>query len=87
VSALGRWWRKLTGRTSTTAPAPDHRPARPEVSPRSQGKPSPTEPRGLELAGQPPPKKPSRVGAAGFDPYSSDGGYAKPGGWDRVDHD
>jgi hypothetical protein len=42
---------------------------------------------GLELESQPPPKKPARIGAVGFDPYASDGGYAKPGTWDRVDHD
>jgi hypothetical protein len=30
---------------------------------------------------------PSRVGEAGFDPYASDAGYAKPHSWERVDHD
>jgi hypothetical protein len=42
---------------------------------------------GLELADAPEARKPSRVGAAGFDPYSSDAGYAKPHCWERVDHD
>jgi hypothetical protein len=42
---------------------------------------------GLSLADEPAPKKPGRSGAAGFDPYASDAGYAKPHSWERVDHD
>jgi hypothetical protein len=42
---------------------------------------------GLELTDAPEARKPSRVGAAGFDPYSSDAGYSKPHSWERVDHD
>jgi len=42
---------------------------------------------GLELADEPEPKKPGHVGAAGFDPYSSDAGYTKPHSWERLDHD
>jgi hypothetical protein len=80
VNALVRWWGRLTGRkpaTATAAPSP----AKPQVKTATAG------PGELELAERPPPKKPSRLGAAGFDPYASDGGYAKPGTWDRVNHD
>jgi hypothetical protein len=86
VSVLARWWQRLTGRDSPANSAP----ARPTPQPRpAAGSPKTpaAKPEGLELADTPQPKKPGRVGAAGFDPYSSDGGYAKPGTWDRVDHD
>jgi hypothetical protein len=71
------WWRKLFGRgeVQPVAAKPPH------ASPKA---PSASE---LELTDAPTAKKPSRVGAAGFDPYSSDAGYAKPHSWERVDHD
>ena len=77
MGILRTWWRKLAGR----GPAPEpsaRRPARPAA-----GQPTDT----LHLADGPPRKAPPRVGAAGFDPYSSDGGYSKPHSWERVDHD
>jgi hypothetical protein len=41
----------------------------------------------LSVVDEPPKQKDSRTGASGFDPYSSDAGYAKPHSWERVDHD
>ena len=42
----------------------------------------------LSVEGKPDgaPRPKSRTGSAGFDPYSSDAGYAKPHGWDDVSH-
>jgi len=42
---------------------------------------------GLELADDEQRVRPSRVGAAGFDPYASDAGYSKPHSWERVERD
>lgn len=42
---------------------------------------------GLQLVDEPPRRKSSKVGAAGFDPYACDAGFAKPHSWERVDHD
>jgi hypothetical protein len=67
----------LLGKEPAAEPAPVTRPARPK-EPKGPG---------LELADGPAPKGPSRTGAAGFDPYSSDAGYSKPHSWERVDHD
>ena len=77
MGTVRAWWHKLLGKEPTAAAAPVARPARPK-----EPKPS-----GLELADGPAPKGPSRTGAAGFDPYSSDAGYSKPHSWERVDHD
>lgn len=74
---LQRWWQRLTGTGSAAAPK-----SRPAAVPRK-----PDEPSEMQLVDSVPEKKPSRVGAAGFDPYSSDAGYAKPHSWERVDHD
>jgi hypothetical protein len=41
----------------------------------------------MKLVDAPPDRTPSRVGAAGFDPYASDAGYSKPHSWERIDHD
>jgi len=71
------WWRKLTGRETAQPVA-----AKPMVAAPKAQKTS-----GLELTDAPEARKPSRVGAAGFDPYSSDAGYSKPHSWERVDHD
>jgi len=79
VSKLGDWWRRVTGRTATAAPHP-----RPAARPAPSSKPASDE---LALADHAAPKRPSRTGAAGFDPYSSDAGYAKPHSWERLDHD
>lgn len=76
MGKLRNWWQKLTG----SEPAP-------EVSATNPGPPAkPKVKEGLQLADDLPGKGPSRVGAAGFDPYSSDAGYSKPHTWERVDH-
>ena len=90
-----RWWDRLThgeaaaGREPSGRDAVDRDKARPEPgSARALGQ-VPTEPNGeFKLAVD--PKKRSiphrgRVGSAGFDPYSNDAGYEKPGNWDKVD--
>ena len=71
------WWRRLTGRRAE----PSAPPAKPQAPPK------PPAASGLQLTDAPGDKKPSKVGAAGFDPYASDAGYAKPHSWERVDHD
>jgi hypothetical protein len=76
MGTLQSWWRKLTGE------APEAPANIPKPVPR---KAPPTE--GLELADVPKTREPGNVGAAGFDPYSSDAGYSKPHSWERVDHD
>lgn len=78
MSRLADWWRRLTA-----------------APPRVQDHPQPAAPRprpatasdGLEIVDAPPARPPSRVGAAGFDPYASDAGFSKPHSWERVDHD
>ncbi len=78
MGRLHDWWQYLAGA-----------PARPRHHPRaatSQPKRRPASD-GLELVDDPPTVRPSRVGAAGFDPYASDAGFAKPHSWERVDHD
>ncbi|MCJ7452741.1 MAG: hypothetical protein MUO39_09755 [Steroidobacteraceae bacterium] len=72
---LRAWWQKLMGK-SAEVPAP------PSPAPRSA-----PESGGLELADEPDRTEHGRVGTAGFDPYTSDAGYAKPHSWERVDHD
>jgi len=78
VGRLHDWWRRLTGDPAQPTPSPQRTPTRPAA-------PGPTG--GLELADGVPQPRPSRVGDAGFDPYGSDAGYAKPHTWERVDHD
>jgi hypothetical protein len=80
MGGLRDWWEHLTGRTAAS-----HEPPRkaPRAAGAQPGKPS----RGLELADEAPKVKPSGVGQAGFDPYSSDAGFAKPHSWERIDHD
>ncbi len=73
---LQAWWRKLMSK-GVVAEVPAPSPA-PRIAPRSEG---------LELVDEPERKEPGHAGAAGFDPYSSDAGYAKPHSWERVDHD
>jgi len=77
MGTVKSWWRKLIGRG-----APPPVAAKPTRAPPEAPKAS-----GLELTDAPAAAKPSRVGAAGFDPYSSDAGYSKPHSWERVDHD
>jgi hypothetical protein len=71
------WWRRVRGH-ETVRRAPDHD-RREAPKPAAHGE--------LGLMDDVQPKRPSRVGAAGFDPYSSDAGYSKPHSWERVDHD
>ena len=78
MGRLHDWWRSLTGKAAEPVKASRRVPQ----APRSP-KPAP----GLELADEAPRQQPSRVGEAGFDPYASDAGYAKPHSWERVDHD
>jgi hypothetical protein len=70
------WWRKLTGRTEPE----------PVAHGRIRSSPAPKPEPGLSLADDPAPKKTGRAGSAGFDPYASDGGFAKPHSWERLDH-
>jgi hypothetical protein len=77
MGTVKSWWRKFTGRETAQPVA-----AKPMVAASKAQKTS-----GLELTDAPEARKPSQVGAAGFDPYSSDAGYSKPHSWERVDHD
>jgi hypothetical protein len=74
---LQRWWRRLTG--TGPDPVPASRPVTASLEP--------DDPSGLKIEEEMPRKRRSRVGAAGFDPYSSDAGHSKPHCWERVDHD
>ncbi len=71
------WQRERIGSDPAPAKAAA-RPARPVASREIDG---------LQLVDEPPRRKPSRIGAAGFDPYACDAGFAKPHSWERVDHD
>jgi hypothetical protein len=80
MGGLRDWWERLTGRAAASQEAPRKAP------PAARARPA--EPSGaLELDDETPKAKPSRVGQAGFDPYSSDAGFAKPHSWERIDHD
>lgn len=78
MSRLKDWWQRLAGGPPKAQDRP--RPAAPRPG-------TPAAPDGLEIADDPPRRGPSRVGAAGFDPYASDAGFSKPHSWERVDHD
>jgi hypothetical protein len=77
MGSVKSWWHKFTGRGAARPVAVNPPVAAPKAQKTS----------GLELAEAPEGRKPSGVGAAGFDPYSSDAGYSKPHSWERVDHD
>lgn len=77
MGTLQAWWQNLTGK----------RPAATQVTVPKRVTPQAPDQAGLELVDEPEPKGPGHVGAAGFDPYSSDAGYTKPHSWERVDHD
>ena len=77
MGTVRKWWQKLTGRE----------PERPPVAEKPRPPEKTTEAPGLQLSDAAGEAKSSRVGAAGFDPYASDAGYAKPHSWERVDHD
>jgi len=82
MGRLSQWWQRVrAGRGS-------HQPGRsPASRPAKSG--SSDDDTGLAIAPDPEKvvRRTARTGAAGFDPYSSDGGYAKPSSWDRLDHD
>ena len=78
MGTLRAWWQRLKGgdaKPPGVAPRP--------VRPRKDNDPDP----GLSLVDDPLAKPRSRGRTAGFDPYSSDGGYSKPHSWERLDHD
>jgi len=78
MGRLHDWWQRLAGAPAQPKAPPRAATPRPTPRPASEG---------LELVDDPPAGRPSRVGAAGFDPYASDAGFAKPHSWERVDHD
>jgi len=78
MGRLRNWWQRLTGAPHEPPPKPPAVTARPSQPPSADG---------LELADDEQRERPSRIGAAGFDPYASDAGYAKPHSWERVERD
>jgi hypothetical protein len=82
MGRLSRWWQRVSaGRDSrTSAPSPVRRSTTPVPTENEAG---------LAIAADPKKavRRTARTGAAGFDPYSSDSGYAKPHSWERIDHD
>ena len=76
-----QWWQRLRGGGQPARVVGTKRRAAPPGAPaETDGE--------LEIAPDPRPvRRASKMAAAGFDPYSSDGGYAKPHSWERVDHD
>ena len=81
MGRLRDWWERVTGR------APAEAELRSDRSPKAHARKDPEPPGELSLSNEPPKRKPSKTGQSGFDPYSSDAGYAKPHSWERVDHD
>ena len=81
MGRLRDWWDRVTGRAPAAAEVPHER------APKANTRKDPEPPGELSLADEPPTQKTSRTGQSGFDPYSSDAGYAKPHSWERVDHD
>lgn len=81
---LQRWWERLRGRDEPVAARVKRHP----VAGRPLGKVPPTTPGGeLKLSVEDESTAPAsgqRGRATGFDPYASDGGYAKPRAWERV---
>jgi hypothetical protein len=90
MGRLERWWQRLVGRPE---PVDSHQSKTRHVTPGDAHKPGtpttkrPAAPGELTIADDKPAKQKERSGRAGFDPYSSDAGYSKSRGWDRVDHD
>lgn len=81
MGRLQTWWQRLTG----ARPEPDRKSAPKPVSVAVAKADDASQ---LEIVDSVDPRKrPSRVGEVGFDPYSSDAGYAKPHSWERIDHD
>lgn len=80
---LRDWWHRLRGAGDepphAAAPRPQHtrHPGHAHEPPAGR----------WQLQDRPPPPRPGHPGQAGFDPYGNDAGYAKPHGWERIDHD
>jgi hypothetical protein len=88
---LSQWWERVRGRDEEPPTAAPTRspPARKPQAARAIRPLQPGTASGelkLSVDGEPDGATmgESRPGAAGFDPYSSDGGYGKPRGWDDV---
>ena len=81
MGRLRDWWDRVTGRAPAAAGL------RHERATQAHARTDPRPPGELSLADEPPQQKTPRTGQAGFDPYSSDAGYAKPHSWERIDHD
>lgn len=82
---LRDWWERLTGRGGEE-PAVPHS-TKQQRPPELQ--PPPEKPGELSVADKDAAaaKQAHRVGAGGFDPYSSDAGFQKPHSWEHVDRD
>ena len=81
MGRLRDWWDRVTGR------APAATESRYKRAPKAHAHPDPKAPGELSLTDEPPKQRTPKTGQSGFDPYSSDAGYAKPHSWERVDHD
>jgi len=81
MGRLRDWWNRVTGRNPATTELRHGR--APEAHSQAASEP----PGGLSLANGPRQQRNSKTGQSGFDPYSSDAGFAKPHSWERVDHD
>jgi len=81
MGRLRDWWDRVT------KGAPAAAELRQERAPQARLSTDPKPPGELSVVDEAPKRKSSRAGQAGFDPYSSDAGYAKPHSWERVDHD
>lgn len=86
---LIRWWERVRGRDEEPATAP--RIVQPVVRKPQGARPIhplngrwPAGELKLAVDSAPDGATARRPGKRGFDPYSSDGGYAKPRGWDDV---
>ena len=88
---LRRWWHRVRGRDDEPATASPIKGAAGEHA-MPGIRPVKTAPASDELKlaaegtpGDDPAHK-SHPATAGFDPYSSDAGYAKPRGWEEIQH-
>lgn len=80
-----QWWNRLRGHAPP--PARPNPPRSDRVGAHSADPDSTvTDASGtfkLSVEGEP-DRKTHKRSSAGFDPYSSDGGFAKPSGWDNI---
>ena len=91
---LRRWWDRLTGRPGTGASRHDA-----HARPADAGDPAAGKVRTKTVSSEPADdlqlvddkaggiRQRGRVGAGGFDPYSSDAGFEKPHSWERIERD